>query len=274
MAARIRITSRMHAKTYGENQKAPFWLEHLLAIILVGLVVVVGGFILLSLTDWGRATLVWLGLASGVVLTIVMLRDPVRSRRAGEPRAVWVGETMSALGWGCQTTLLAAGLPLFFWVRPDDSLQVWGFAVIGAGVMLCVGLVMWGLKLQTSGPLPALDRTPRTGTITMVTDDADGGETIAVRYRGADGERHDAELADLIDDSWLDRFSPGSTWQVYAFRDARLFDAVVFLTEAHDDVWRDGYKLDGVRMGGEGGPLKPGPGSPFLGEGGKWQFEG
>lgn len=272
MAARIRITSRMHAKNYDEHEKAPFWLEHLLAIILIGLVVVVGGVILLALTEWGRATLVCLGLALGVVLTTVMLRDPVRSRRAGEPRVMWVGETMSALGWGCQTTLLAAGLPLCFWLG-FEALDVWAFVVLGAGAMLCVGLVMWGLKLQTSGPLPALDKTPRTATITMVADDADGGETVAVRYRGADGERHDAELADLIDDSWLDRFSPGSTWQIYAFRDARLADAVVFLTEAHDDVWRDGYRLNGVRMGGEGGPLTPGPGSPFLREGGKWTFD-
>jgi len=69
-------------------------------------------------------------------------------------------------------------------------------------------------------------------------DDADGGQSLTLRYLGVDGEAHEAELADLI-----------------------------------DDVWRDGYKLDGVRLGGEGGPLKPGPGSPFLREDSKWRFD-
>lgn len=59
---------------------------------------------------------------------------------------------------------------------------------------------------------------------------------------------------------------------VYAFRDPELADSVVFLTEAHDEVWRSGWKLDGVRIGGEGGPVKPGPGSPFLRDGSKWEF--
>lgn len=105
------------------------------------------------------------------------------------------------------------------------------------------------------------------------TSDAEGGQEITVRYRGADREEYDAELADLIDDSWLGEFTPGTTWQVHAFADPELANSVVFLTEVHDDVWRDGYKLNGVRLGGESGPLRPGPGSPFLGEDSKWTFE-
>lgn len=68
-------------------------------------------------------------------------------------------------------------------------------------------------------------------------------------------------------------FAPGTAWQVYAFRDPALSDAVVMLTEVHDDVWRNGYKLDGVRLGGESGPVTPGPGSPFLRQDGKWTFD-
>ncbi|MGO2095977.1 MAG: hypothetical protein ACTH2J_02285 [Candidatus Microbacterium stercoravium] len=41
----------------------------------------------------------------------------------------------------------------------------------------------------------------------------------------------------------------------------------------HDDVWHNGYKLDGVRLGGESGPVTPGPGSPFLRQDGKWTFD-
>lgn len=95
---------------------------------------------------------------------------------------------------------------------------------------------------------------------------------LVLRYRGIDGHRHSAQLADYPDETWIDRFAPGSTWQVYAFQDPDLADSVVFLTEAHDDVWRAGYVLDGVRIGVEGGPLKPAPGSPFLREDSKWRF--
>lgn len=159
-----------------------------------------------------------------------------------------------------------------------STLQGWAqvlmWIVIGVGV-LAVPFLVWmfvDLHRATRGPLPALDRTPRTARVILRTDDADGGQTIIVEYRGADGEGHDAQLADLIHDSWEDRFGPGSRWQVHAFRDPDLADSVVFLTEAHNEVWRVGYKLDGVRIGGEGGPVKPGPGSPFLRDDSKWRF--
>ena len=45
------------------------------------------------------------------------------------------------------------------------------------------------------------------------------------------------------------------------------------LTEEHEDVWREGYVLDRIRLGTERGPFQPGPGSPFLREGSKWKFE-
>jgi hypothetical protein len=52
-----------------------------------------------------------------------------------------------------------------------------------------------------------------------------------------------------------------------------LADSVVFLTEQHHDIWRSGYKLDGVRLGSEGGPVKPGRGSPFFRSNSKRKFE-
>lgn len=158
------------------------------------------------------------------------------------------------------------------------SFQGWGrvlmWTVIGIGALCVVLMIPTFVRMfrATRGPLPALDRTPRTARVTLRADDADGGQTILVEYRDEHGQGHDAELADVIHQSWEDRFCPGSRWQVYAFRDPELADSVVFLTEAHDDVWRAGWKLDGVRIGGEGGPVKPGPGSPFLRAGSKWEF--
>lgn len=156
------------------------------------------------------------------------------------------------------------------WGRP---VLMWGG--IGAGVLTAALLVHMFIKLRkaTRGPLPALDRTPRTARVVLNADDGEG-HTLLLRYRGVDGHTHSAQLADYPDETWIDRFTPGSTWQVYAFRDPELADSVVFLTEVHDEVWRAGYVLDGVRIGGEGGPLKPAPGSPFLREDSKWGFSG
>ncbi|WP_158645492.1 hypothetical protein [Stackebrandtia albiflava] len=38
-----------------------------------------------------------------------------------------------------------------------------------------------------------------------------------------------------------------------------------------DEVVRYGFNLDGVRLGGESGPVRTGPGSPFL-DGTRWRF--
>ncbi|GAA5154783.1 hypothetical protein GCM10025768_26500 [Microbacterium pseudoresistens] len=272
MARRIRVTSSRRGGVIREERTAPFWLEHLIGLIFGGLAVIVIGIVVLVLTDWGRVALTWIGFGFGVILTVVLFIAPVRSIRAGERTAVWMGEVLCAIGWGCMTISLAAGLPLLFWIGPQN-LPEWAMVIPGAGTALFTGVAVLGMWLMTRGPLPPLDRTPRTATVLYNTVDAEGGQDITVRYHGADGSQHEAELADLIDDSWLDRFAEGTTWQIYAFEDAALADAVVFLTEEHDEVWRDGYKLNGVRLGGEGGPLPPGPGSPFLREGGKFTFE-
>lgn len=171
-----------------------------------------------------------------------------------------------------------SGCGIFGVIALIASFQGWApvlmWILIGIGAVCALVIIPAFARMfrATRGPLPALDRTPRTGRVILRADDAEGGQTILVEYRGDHGEGHDAQLADVIDASWEDRFASGTRWEVYAFRDPELADSVVFLTEAHDEVWRSGWKLDGVRIGGEGGPVKPGPGSPFLRAGSKWEF--
>jgi len=162
---------------------------------------------------------------------------------------------------------------------------LWWLVTLGWGdvlfwVAIAAGVITGGLTLYmvvemlilTRRPLPALDRTARTATVVLNASDGES-RTLLLHYIGADGEAYNAQLADYIDDSWDEAFAPGSEWQVYAFRDPDLADTVVFLTEAHDEVCRSGYVLDGVRIGGESGPVKRGPGSPFLRTPSKWTFE-
>lgn len=136
--------------------------------------------------------------------------------------------------------------------------EVW--LVTGVAVVVVASLVffIWLARIR-SRPLPALDRTPRSATVRHIST-VDESEVVWVEY-DLDGVRRTAGLADLIHHSWIDRFEPGTTWQIYAFRDA---GSRVLLAEAHDDVVRRGYNLDGVRIGGESGPAPVGPGSPFL----------
>lgn len=174
--------------------------------------------------------------------------------------------------------IVFGGCGLFMVLGLVASFQGWGpvlmWIVIGIGTLCLVLTIPTFVRMfrATRCPLPALDPTPRTARVILHADDAEGGQTILVEYRGSDGQGHDAQLADVIHETWKDRFVAESRWQVYAFRNPELSDSVVFLTEAHDDVWRDGWKLDGVRIGGEGGPVKPSPGSPFLRADSKWRF--
>lgn len=272
MSKSVKITLRKRAVVVRQNEEGPFWLEHIILIVCVGVAVLIAGIVLLSLTDWGRATLTWLGIGAGVTLTACLLIDPVRSIRKGDPAVVCVGGVITAIGWGCVTISLLGGFPFLAWVG-SQNVPEWAWSMPGAGSVAFTAVAGLGMWMLTRGPLPALDRTPRSARVVSNTNDAEGAQRITVHYSGADGDEHEAELADLIDGSWRNRFAPGTTWQVYAFQNPDLADAVVFLTEEHEDVWRSGYRLNGVRLGGEGGPVARGPGSPFLREGGKWRFE-
>ena len=96
MNKRIKITSaRKGSVVYENNDKTPFWIRHLPALIIVGVLVLIGVIIALVVTDWGRASLQWIGLAFGIAITVFVAIDAMRSLRAGEPRNVWVGELLS-----------------------------------------------------------------------------------------------------------------------------------------------------------------------------------
>lgn len=115
--------------------------------------------------------------------------------------------------------------------------------------------------------LPALDRTPRTATVTgreayNTEPDPESGipryelVTVAVDIGGAVVE---STIADIVAEPSIDRFAVGSTWSVYAFADPAALNGDpertrVILTEAHDDVLRAGYDLGFHTLHNEAGP--------------------
>lgn len=116
-----------------------------------------------------------------------------------------------------------------------------------------------------NGHLPPLDPEPRTATVTGHSTEMWDGEgtmrtNIHVHVDTPDGG-FDSVLADHVADRHQDRFAVGSRWQVRTFT---AVTARVFLAEAHDDVLRAGYHLDGVRHPTEHHQwFRPKPGSPL-----------
>ncbi|SHY73177.1 Uncharacterised protein [Mycobacteroides abscessus subsp. bolletii] len=142
------------------------------------------------------------------------------------------------------------------------------FAILVVAIACGVG---W-LQAMSSTPLPALDHTPRVARVRGIRE-WDQPDTTAeaqtkkviVDYDGADGKTHTAWLGDLINEASIDRFTPESSWHVYAFADPELADTMVLLTEAHDDVRRSGYLITGLHGNTEFSSLQqPAAGSPFL----------
>lgn len=164
------------------------------------------------------------------------------------------------------TVLLVALGPVFMWAFI-------GLLVVFSAIAILRAAALTPKPLDT---LPAIDRTPRVATVSANegTDSVTGWPGLYVTYQGRDGKQYEVHLADDVDESWLDRFPVGSTWQVYAFRDTALADTVVFLTEAHDEVLRSGiYLWLGVRGEVHTGQFrKPRPGSPFFGGDSRWEF--
>lgn len=127
--------------------------------------------------------------------------------------------------------------------------------------------------IRNRRPLPALDRTPRTATVLARSaaprKPIRGGTQIPgdfllveVAYVDADGRTRREPLADLFPGTEAERFAVGTTWQVYGFQRPT---GRCLLAEAHDDVARIGYHLDGVRAKEERGAFPPRTGSPILG---------
>lgn len=140
-------------------------------------------------------------------------------------------------------------------------------ALIAGAALFLIGmplLIRRAIRDQDR-PLPLIDRSRSYQATVIGAYDTSASETaepnVQVRYTGADGEDRRAWLADVIHESWLDRFAPGSVWQIYPYSPETTR---VVLTEAHDDVWRRGWNVDGVYgLGGNSGPVDIGPGSPF-----------
>lgn len=88
---------------------------------------------------------------------------------------------------------------------------------------------------------------------------------VIVDYDGADGKTHTAWLGDLINEASINRFTPKSLWQVYAFANPDLADTMVLLTERHDNVWRGGFMITGLHGDFAFSEIRQSaPGSPFL----------
>ncbi|MGO2521514.1 MAG: hypothetical protein ACTH8F_15445 [Microbacterium sp.] len=143
--------------------------------------------------------------------------------------------------------------------------------MLGIGVIFVVGmpLLIWRSFVTKDEPRPLLDRS-RTYQASVVfagkssSFDESAVANVLVEYVDAEGEAQQVWLADVIDDSWVDRFAVGSRWQIYAHDPPHPSPRVV-LTEAHNDVWRSGIDMRTNRFGGglSEGVWPPGPGSPF-----------
>lgn len=139
----------------------------------------------------------------------------------------------------------------------------WAIGGITAFVVLMV-LLLWRAHIVAQRPIPMIDRSVSyTATVlSIATSGEEAIDLVVVEYVDGAGETRTAILADVVDDSWIDRFTPGSRWDVYAFT---VPGPRVALTEIHDEVVRSGWNLDGVHLGGDHGPVvPPQPGSPFT----------
>ncbi|MDQ6526782.1 hypothetical protein RB608_24380 [Nocardioides sp. LHD-245] len=142
----------------------------------------------------------------------------------------------------------------------DDVLEY----LIGVGaivVMIVFTLIVRRAEATIRKPLPALDRTARTATVVGTQPDR-GIMLVEVEYTDGDGMVRRECLADVICGPELDRFAIGTTWQVYGFRKPR---GRCLLTETHDDLPRNGYHLDSLRIKHERIVFEARDGSSVLG---------
>lgn len=125
----------------------------------------------------------------------------------------------------------------------DDDAYVFPFVT-------AIALVLWVTSARrATEPQPEVIWEPCTATVTgshiEAGDDELGDDFVLtdVSVATRDGS-FDASLADLIAAPDRERFTAGTRWQVYRFAD---HPHRVLLTEAHEDVLRHGYNLDGIQ---------------------------
>lgn len=158
-------------------------------------------------------------------------------------------------------------------------MQHWWLALIALGLVWSAAAIVIDNRehARRSDALPPLDRVPRSATVTALriapqkmirfftqNTSHEPGDLwlIEVQYADAVGRTRMEHLADLIHDDDLSLFPIGKTVQVYGFIQPQ---GRCLLTEAHDDVARHGYNLDGVRMRTDRQVWPPRTGSPLLG---------
>ncbi|GAB3631230.1 hypothetical protein GCM10027421_05830 [Microbacterium shaanxiense] len=158
-------------------------------------------------------------------------------------------------------------------------MQHWWLALIALGLVWSVAAIVIDNREHAlrTGALPPLDLVPRAATVTSMRIAPQkmlrfftrnrSGETgdlwqIEVQYADAGRRTRTEHVADLIHEGELARFPIGTTLQVYGFIHPQ---GRCLLTEAHDDVARRGYNLDGVRMRTDRQVWPPRTGSPLLG---------
>ncbi|WP_420112158.1 hypothetical protein, partial [Pseudactinotalea sp.] len=129
-------------------------------------------------------------------------------------------------------------------------------------VMAVFLLLVHRAEATTRRPLPELDRTPRAASVVALHEAPHGLRSVEVEFSDGAGTAVRARLVDLFDSSVARAFSIGSQWQVYGFMKA---PSRCLLTEAHDDLPRSGYDLDGLRIRQERMTFSARPGSPVLG---------
>jgi hypothetical protein len=141
---------------------------------------------------------------------------------------------------------------------------VWLALALVALFIIGMPLLIWSSRRKQDAPAPTIDRSRAYPAKVIGVYNTSGFETaepnVKVEFVDASGETQRSYLADVIDDHSIGVFALGSTCQIYPYSPE---STRVVLTQAHDDIWRRGYNLDGVHIGGMSGPVDRGPGSPF-----------
>ena len=174
----------------------------------------------------------------------------------------------------CAAPFLAA-IPILVIMAQDGVLfdvvaPAWPWLLFGPTVVVVLLVLGVGLLRRQPGIMPALDQTPRHGTVVahriQSTGDHTSRRVTTIEYRAADGGLHRADLLEELTVESIQTLPPGSPVELYAFQDPQYARTAVFLTEAHDDLMRQG--IGSIRWGVDrsarfaGGPMA---GSPYVG---------
>ena len=151
----------------------------------------------------------------------------------------------------------------------DPSAPAWPWLIFGPTVLVLLAAIAVDVLRHRRGPLPALDPTPRQGTVVshrlQSTGDHSSRRVTKVEYRAADGEAHRTELLEELTAESMQAIPVGTPVELYVFQDPQYARTAAFLTETHDDLVREGavvlWGVDRTPRFAEG----PMAGSPFLG---------